>query len=293
MWTPLKLEMRQAVESVRLKAGRISSSHAFVSMFLWKEQMGLSIWLESEGYLVRQECRGKNHYFFPCGNDETKKKMLSSLSADAVLHYADAQDLAFLEQWQPGRFQTQPARKDWEYLYNRQAQVALSGARYSKMRHRVHQARSLSGWRACPMDAQTLPPVKSLEIQWQNLNRDRLGAADSLAVNAALEHFEALALFGVLVFRQERPVGYFLGAFLEESTFCGMVSRALNPSYFPAIRWELCNALPRQILTVNWEEDLGLEGLRQNKTERNPDGFYEMWDVAQSLPKESKDETIA
>lgn len=292
MWMPLKLGMRQAVESARLKAGRLSSSHAFASMFIWKEEMGLTIWLEPEGYMVRQGSRGKNHYFFPCGDDETKKKMLTSLSADAVLHYADTQDMAFLEQWQPGCFQGQPARSDWEYLCNRQAQVELTGVRYNKIRHRVNQVRSLSGWYACPINAQTLPLVKNLEVLWQNRNHDRLGAADSLAVNAALEHFEALALFGVIVFAEELPAGYLAGAFLDKNTFCGMVSRALNPAYFPAIRWELCNALPPHILTVNWEEDLGLDGLRQNKTERNPDGFHEMWDVAQSLPKESKDETI-
>ncbi|MEG0178974.1 MAG: hypothetical protein RR654_05415 [Oscillospiraceae bacterium] len=279
MWTSIALPMKQDIETIRLAANKICASHAFTSMFLWKEAMQLSIWLEPDGYLVQQGSRGENHYFFPCGTDDAKARMLSMLPPNAVLHYADAQDLAFMEQWRSGKYSAQPARGDWEYLYDRQAQLELPGTRYGKIRRKVNHVRSLPGWKAQPIDAQNLPLVYELESEWHKLSYNRIGAADGQAVATALKYFQELALFGILAFTDNGPTGYFLGAYLDENTFCGIAPRALDSTHFAGLRWELYHSLSPTVHTINLEEDMDLDGLRQNKTELRPIGFYEMWDI--------------
>lgn len=286
MWTSIALEMRQIVEQIRHKAGKICSAHAFNSLFLWKEEMQLTILLTPEGYLVRQGARGQNHYFFPCGSDEAKKELLSALPQNAILHYADARDLAFLQQWKPGQYQAQPARGDWEYLYSKQAQIDLSGKRYDSMRKNMRHIRALPGWHALPIDAQTLPLVQQAETEWQSQNYARLGASDSLATQTALTHYDALALTGVIAFLNETPAGFYIGSLLSPDTFYGIAIRSLNSAYFSALRWEMHNALPNHVLTLNLEEDMDIEGLRKNKMLMRPNGFYEMWDIAQLAPEE-------
>ncbi|MEG2074455.1 MAG: phosphatidylglycerol lysyltransferase domain-containing protein [Angelakisella sp.] len=271
--------MRQDIENIRLAANKICASHAFTSMFLWQEAMQLSIWLEPDGYLVRQESRGENHYFFPCGTDDAKARMLSMLPPDAVLHYADGRDLAFVEQWRSGGYTAEPARGDWEYLYDRQSQLELPGIKYKKVRQSKNHVVSLPGWNARSIDAQSMPLLKSLEKQWESSNYDRIGEADNAAAHAALENFDALGLVGVTTFIEQTPVGYFWGGMLDSQTFFGIVQRVVDPLYIPGLRWEMFKLLSTQVRTINLEEDMNLEGLRHNKMLLRPDDFYEMWDI--------------
>lgn len=229
--------------------------------------------------MIRRENRGENHYFFPCGIEETKKKMLSALPVGAVLHYADKQDVAFLEQWQPERYKVQSARGDWEYLYDKEAQLELCGKKYKKMRNSINHIRSLPGWSVRPIDEQSLPLVKRLEASWEELNNDRIGSADGQPAKIALEHFKAFALTGIIAFIKDDPVGFFFGGLLDERTFFGIAQRVTDPEYCYLLRWEMYHALSSQILTINLEEDLDLEGLRQNKMLMRPDELYEMWDI--------------
>ncbi|MEG1687987.1 MAG: hypothetical protein RR276_08910, partial [Angelakisella sp.] len=131
------------------------------------------------------------------------------------------------------------------------------------------------------------PLVCELEGLWQKLSYNRIGAADGQAVATALTYFQELALSGVLVFTDKGPAGYFLGAYLDEATFCGIAPRALDSTHFPGLRWELYHALSPNVRTINLEEDMDLDGLRQNKTELRPDEFHVMWDVQLSEVEEN------
>lgn len=286
MWTPITLEMMQQVEEIRHNAGKYSSYHSFALIFIWKEEMQLSIWLEPDGYMVREQDRGDYCYFFPCGSDETKKKMLSTLPANTILRFADAQDLAFLEKWQPGLYKSQPVRDDWEYLYNKQAQLELKTKQYRQIRRSVNQFCSLANWRSLPLDAQSMPFAYEIEAQWQSLNIGRIGEADKVAAIHALDFFPELELAGVVVFLEDIPIGYALGCFLCPKTFCGIIQRAITPACFSALRWELYNMLPEQVHTLNLEDDMGHEGMRNNKMLMRPDGFEIMYDVTQPTLEE-------
>lgn len=286
MWTTIALPMRQDIESIRLSAEKICASHAFTSIFLWEDAMELSIWLEPNGYLVRQGCRGDNHYFFPCGTHEAKARMLSMLPPDSVLHYADSEDLAFMEQWKSGGYTAKSARGDWEYLYDKEAQLELSGKPYRQIRRGVDKTRKLQGWYVEPLDEHNLHLAKALEEQWQELNFARLGEADNHTAINGIAHFYDLDLIGVLAFLDDKPQGYALGCLLNQQTFLGLTQRALEPSHFSGLRWELYNTLPDEVLTINLEEDMDLEGLRHNKTLMRPNSFNEVWDITLTKQRE-------
>ena len=55
------------IERFRVNYGHVLSSHAFASLFLWKEQMKLQIVPEDDAFFVKTGLQGSDVWFFPCG----------------------------------------------------------------------------------------------------------------------------------------------------------------------------------------------------------------------------------
>ena len=57
----IRLEQRFHIERIRQKYGHVLSSHAFASLFLWKEQMKLQIVPEDDAFFVKTGLEGSDH----------------------------------------------------------------------------------------------------------------------------------------------------------------------------------------------------------------------------------------
>ena len=62
----ITLHHKKAIEALRQRAGHILSSHAFASLYLWREEMGLSLLLTPDMFTVRCGWKGKNWCPWPC-----------------------------------------------------------------------------------------------------------------------------------------------------------------------------------------------------------------------------------
>ena len=66
---PITLKEKPAVEGLRVRYGHSLASHAFASLYLWREQMGLSLLLTPDMFTARCLWQGENAWFFPCGGE--------------------------------------------------------------------------------------------------------------------------------------------------------------------------------------------------------------------------------
>ncbi len=74
---PITLNCADSVEGLRKKYKHMLSSHAFDSLYLWREQMALSLSLEEDLFSVRYGIGGENAWFFPCGNETSVRRFLT------------------------------------------------------------------------------------------------------------------------------------------------------------------------------------------------------------------------
>ena len=80
----ITLEQREKMEKIRLEEGRISSSHAFVSIFIWSEVFGLTASVSRDGFTVMTR---SGDVYFPCGTDSYKHEAVGEmLRRGAPLH---------------------------------------------------------------------------------------------------------------------------------------------------------------------------------------------------------------
>lgn len=280
MWSALTLEQKSRMEDIRCAQHRLSSSHSFPSLYLWQEDFGVSVWLETEGFLLRKKKEGGEHYFFPCGTDSVKREMLTALPDGSVLHYADDADVAWLQQIPGLSFAVSSARDDWEYLCDRSAQLALRGSAYADLRYHVHHVRKNPNWRVEPITADNLECAYEVERRWNQMHREEAPQGDLHAAQRALHNFSELGLRGVIAYWKGEPIGYGNGFCSDSSMFVGSVLRCLRREGYAALRYELFQSLPDTVKLINLEEDLGLPGLRTNKTQMNPVGFLRMYTVS-------------
>ncbi len=271
---PIRLEDAGAVWEIRRQTGHTLSAHAFTSLYMWQNAMGLSIHLEPQAFFVKIRSRGENAWFFPCGEAGQKEAFLKQLCRipGASLHYLRQEDVAFLENCCPGAFDSIPAREDEEYIYLRQEQVDLPGSQFRALRSKISRGRH-HAWEVLPLDQSTVFLAMRVIRAWAALRGD----GDLDAAQMALSCWKELNLQGILLLDEGVPVAAAFGGAISENIFDVHVAKTLVPGIDCYMKWELYSRIPEEMVWINMEEDLGLEGLRISKEESLPIERTPLW----------------
>ena len=266
------LDLKKRIEKIRKESGNTLYSHTFTNLFLWQEDMRITVLIGDGVYLPRCAYRGDNAYMFPCGEAEKKKEIISQLCDEGspVFYYMSDEDETFLNDYFPGVFETSEFRDDCAYLYGRESHIELAGHQYRKMRSGVNYGLSLYDWEIEKITPENLPRVKIVIDQW-NKHSGHLGEADMNACILALKNYEALELEGWIFNDGYEDKAAAFGSYTSDSIFDMNVCKTLMDDIDSYVKWECYKRLPERIVYVDSEDDMGIEGLRRHKLSRMPD----------------------
>jgi hypothetical protein len=107
--------------------------------------------------------------------------------------------------------------------------------------------------------------------------RDSDGLADTSAAEKALRNFSELDMWGLIFRADDRDIAYVAGCFITPEIFDVCFCKVLDKSCDCYIKWALYCTLPEETVTVDSEDDLGLEGLRKHKLLRQPKEITRVW----------------
>ena len=276
-------ELQTRVDRLRHQAGHTLAAHGFPSLWLWKEHMGLQLWMEEGAFAVQVKEWGKNAWFFPCGSEEGKLAFLREHAGDAgtALFYLRGEDAAWLEEHFPGQWVLSRCPDADEYLYLREPHIAMEGGRFKKLRCHVHKIERKMSPRTEILHAGNTDDARRILDEWTPGGSLDWGGDDRQVALRALEQREALGLHGIVVYIEDRPAAFMLGFPLADDAYDVAVSKyavhVQGITYY-TLR-ELMRSLPAQYRWFNLEEDLGLPGLREMKEHFLPDGKHEIWEA--------------
>ena len=245
----ITLRHKQEIEALRHRAGHILSSHAFASLYLWREEMGLSLLLTPDMFTVRCRWKGKNAWFFPCGEEAAADAFIRrKLSEpDFSLCYLRRCDADRLERQFPGRWDLRRVPQDDEYLYDTGGHRALTGV-IREWSHGEHR------FEAC------------------TLRDDRVD-------EEALLRRRELGITGIVLYLHDEPVAVTAGFALDRDTFDVAVAKSISTAqgvpYYA--KRELFMRIAQPV--VNMEEDLGIPGLRRMKQGMHPTAKHDIWEA--------------
>ncbi len=269
-------------------AGERGCEYSFANLYLWGRQ---SAALVGECLVFFSQFNRKTVYPFPVGPGD------KHLALDAIIHDAALRgipcritglveaDVAFLQENYPQRFRIHSDRAGFDYVYDIHALADLKGRSYQKKRNHIHKFRaSFPEARAVPMTADLVPSVEKMLDSWYARRLADDPQADFImeraALGKALKNREALSMEGMVLLEGEKVLAFTLGSPLSPDTFDIHFEKA-DPEAdgaYPAINQAFARYLREkypQLLYLNREDDLGLEGLRKAKLSYYPHHMVE------------------
>lgn len=279
----VQFEQQGQIEQIRQMFSHELSSHAFASLYLWRQHLGLTLYLSGEFFTVKCSARGRNTWFFPCGSDDGKKMFLNRhlQEKDFSLCYIRDEDKAFLEKYYPACFSIREEEGASEYLYDRREYETICGRKFSNMRKQINRLQKERDIKVEVLDD------NNIRMAWEILRRGFLESGSNKILmpksadvaKTALLHRKELGIFGILVFADQIAQSLALGFGLTEDTLDGCIECSNTSirglSYLSKREFFLSSN--EQYRYMNAEEDLGLPGLRMAKRHMAPIRQNRVW----------------
>ena len=261
-------------------------------------------WAMVEGFLVLRFVEsGHVTYMKPIGKGDLRP-VLHLLMADArslgdTLRIACVCPCAqaLMDESMPGAFAYTINRDKSDYLYLRERLVTLTGKKLQPKRNHISKFKRLyPNYEYRPLTEDMAADCIRLGEEWCQTNDSgmlRAMQAEQRMIRYALSHMDELHIVGGTLWVEGKMVAFTFGSRINGEAFDVCVEKA-DTAYegaYAMINNEFVSRLPEDIVYINREEDLGLEGLRRAKLSYYPDLILDkMVATLTAQPKETEEE---
>ncbi|MEG1043707.1 MAG: phosphatidylglycerol lysyltransferase domain-containing protein [Oscillospiraceae bacterium] len=288
----MELSDKEKIEQLRHKYKHLSASHAFASLYIWKETLGLSLYIEDELFAVKSLFYGENAWVFPCGSDEAICNFINRATKDLSIEfcYMREEDVTFLNNYFPNRFEIMESPNENEYLYSAEEQKALVGKKFAKLRNHISKVNRDYTLTVKPFDTQNVEFAKGIITNWEQKPHEKsvLGLSDESASELLITSAKELDVSGIVVYVNDVPFAIVIGYPISENSFDMCLAKQNDTLSGLSVyaKHEFICSLPPCYKIINAEDDLGIEGLRTLKQQMQPIGQVKMFSAKlKSNPK--------
>ena len=280
---PLDPEKKAEYDRYLQNAGERGCEYSFVNLYLWGRQKAAFL---HDHLTFFSQFNRKSVYLFPVGTGD-KRPVLEAVMEDAKKRGIPCRftgltqdDCALLERLYPGRFHFHFDRDAFDYVYDIQDLAELKGKKFQRKRNHLNRFRDNHPDHVLePITDENIDQVRQLVLSWYELRMAEDPHADfhmeRSAIKKALDHWQILGMEGLLLRVDDQPVAMTMGSRLNDNTFDVHFEKALDiaDGAYAAINNGFARYLKEKypdVLFLNREDDMGLEGLRKAKLSYNP-----------------------
>ncbi len=285
---PVTLQDKPVYEKYLLDGSERGCEYTFANIYLWGRQQATIL----HDHMVRfSQFNRRSVYPYPVGQGD-KKPVLDAIIADAKergipcrLTGLYAHEKQTLEELYPGMFRFHCDRDSYDYVYDINNLADLPGSKYHKKRNHFNRFRdTYPQYTVEPITSANIALAMEMTESWYDAklaeNPDSDFHMERVALNKALKHFEELEMEGLLLLNEGSIFALTLGSRMSHDTFDVHFEKApadVNGAY-AAINCEFARYIRDKypdILYLNREEDMGIEGLRIAKQRYYPHHMVE------------------
>ncbi len=260
-------------------SGYRGAEYTFANLYLWSYFYGEVC--QYKGFLCqRLNFQDIHQYLYPAGCGDPRE-VLDLLWADSlqkgwrfVVRGLTQQTMATMQALYPGKFTYETDRNAFDYLYEIGTLADLAGKKYQAKRNHINRfVESHPDWYTTPITHENLEICMALSEKWCASHTD---AGDKRALDKAFAHYDELCFEGLILYAEEgNPVGFSMGNRISQDTFDVNFEKAFAEvqGAYPMINREFARLIRTQhpeIVYLNREDDMGLEGLRKSKESYHP-----------------------
>ncbi|SMC55747.1 DUF2156 domain-containing protein [Papillibacter cinnamivorans] len=263
----------------------------FTNIFVWSEPFTQKIALQDGFLLVKATTKNGCACLYPAGAGD-RRLILLHLGGESrpageefTLIGLTLRTVAELENLFPGRFSYREERSNFDYLYKVEKLAELPGKKlHAKRTHINRFLESGKPWSFEPVTEKNLDECRRLNAEWNRLNgtENEDGASDDAAMEKMFDNFAQLKLDGGLLRQDGRCIAFTIGERLNSDTFDTHFEKAYASvqGAYAMINREFARYIREtypDIVYINREDDLGIEGLRRAKQSYDPDLMVEKY----------------
>ncbi len=277
----IDMGMADTISQTYQKYGWCDSAHAFESLYIWAKDMNISAFVTDDLFAARLNESGADTWFFPVGSQQQKKDFISERLKGGKLEfrYMTRGDVSFVEENFPGVFEIEPAPNDSEYVYDRDTIENLPGNGLSRKRRYIKQLQKEHTFRVKELCEETLPDIRYILDIWRKNSDGSQECNDLGALDVMLTLFKELKIQGIVVYMDDAPCSVAAGYYLSDDTVDACLQKsAINEhglQYY--VRQLFSSTMPPEVKIYNYEEDLGIEGLKTAKEFMHPCAMVDMF----------------
>ena len=269
---------------IMFKTGYNSTESSFIVLHTWCNLYNAEVCIDGETVFIRSKRRDGYSYLPPLGGDmgeglrkilETEKMTEKGIRLHSVTDAMRGQ----MEEAFPGEFEYTERRNSSDYMYLRESLATLAGKKMHQKRNHFNKfIKNYEGrYSYSNMTEADISDVLRFQKKWISMASDKDGMDvleyETTAIEKLLSFFGRFSLRGGVLRVDGEVCAYCIGAKISENTVDVMVEKGdyAYDGVYQAINKLFAENNCGDVLFINREEDMGIEGLRRAKLSYNPE----------------------
>lgn len=286
----ISIDMKPIVDRYGFKYGKGSCQHSFASSFCLQNKYH-DKFVEKNDFLYTFRSgisdEKERVYLFPLGNLENEngiKKAIIEILDDAhknnskvLFKTINETEKDVLYKYFSDKFNIEDTRDYYEYIYNTSDLAKLAGTTFQQKRNAINKLIKTYGESLVikKIEEDDIDKIKKFYYKWiekvDDYHRSYI-KTEVTEFDLAIENYKILELLGIVIYVDNEVIGFNFGSKVSDDTYDGMIQKG-NISYrgiYELLNNRTAKEFASEIQYMNFEEDLGVEGLRKAKLIYNP-----------------------
>lgn len=282
----IEISDKKWMEPLLITADMPGCHQNYTNIFAWSKIYKYRVAQVNNYLVVKGVINDSDYYFYPAGSGEIRtvfeamQEDAASCGHEFVLAGISPENIAVMKNTFPEHFEYKEMRDNFDYVYLLDKLVTLSGNKlHSKRNHINRFIKENPEWSFELISSDNLAECLEMNMEWCRLNSDKGHdieiAEECCAVRRCFDNFTNLGLEGGLVRVNGRVIAFTMGEKLNSDTYVIHIEKAFSEyaGAYQIINREFAAVIQKnypQLIYVNREEDMGLEGLRKAKLSYHP-----------------------
>lgn len=257
------------------------AEYCFTNLFIWSGIYNSKIARYKDFILLKTGKGETTHYLYPAGRGD-KRDVIEYLIKDAKEREVEfsfigvsSQTKEELTEFYPNRFEYKPMRDSFDYIYESEKLISLSGKKLQSKRNHINRFKEQQNWQYEELTEEKLPEVIAFNAKWCKSIDCYISETldwEACAVAKCLANYPYLNLKGGILRLDGEIVAYTIGEPINSDTVVIHIEKAFADvrGAYPMINREFAERIAAGYKYINREDDIGDIGLRQAKESYYP-----------------------
>lgn len=248
------------------------SEFSFANLYLFRKLHNYTITLENNCLCITGLTTDQKKFVLPvCETCKFDIKHLDFLLEKYGMLFPIAEK--WLPNFNDSKYIINHCDNDSDYIFTTEKMATYSGRKLHKKRNLLKQFHENHNFTSFKLTTNHIPDAISVLDLWQENSNKLKENTDYESCLEALHNITALELKGIIFYVENSAAGFLLGEALTSDTFVLHFAKAHTK--YKGIYQLMYNELAKNLLNkfkyINFEQDLGIQSLRQAKSSYVPD----------------------